>query len=65
MEHSDNAPCSPSNPRPHTCGSCFYWKRNGNERKPGVCKRFPRYENKTHSQWCGEYREDATRYSRA
>ena len=36
------------------CSSCIYFLSTGND-FIGVCRRFPTYQNRHSSEWCGEF----------
>jgi hypothetical protein len=36
------------------CSSCIYFQSTGND-FIGVCRRFPTYQNRHSSEWCGEF----------
>ena len=41
----------------NTCGLCKYFS-NPND-VLGVCRRFPTYQNRHNTEWCGEYQQNA------
>ncbi len=34
------------------CETCIFWL---DQKITGLCRRFPRYQNKHKNEWCGEY----------
>lgn len=36
------------------CGNCRFFKHRNND--AGRCQRFPRFEQRKRSEWCGEWR---------
>ena len=40
-----------------TCRTCIYFSDEKNIM--GSCRRFPTYQNRHHTEWCGEYLQNA------
>lgn len=38
------------------CQKCCFFATNSFNDRMGVCKRYPEERNKSHNDWCGEYK---------